>query len=67
MNFKLSQKAVISINTKYSKKIQELASANGKYLPTVVDVQAIAVQTGCVANNQKRREFYGSLPFFLIS
>lgn len=29
-----------------------------------MDVQAIAVQTGCVANNQKRREFYGSLPFF---
>jgi len=26
MNFKLSQKAVISINTKYSKKIQELAN-----------------------------------------
>ena len=62
MNFKLSQKAVISINAKYSKKIQELA--NTKYLPTVVDVRAIAVQTGCVANNQKRREFYGSLPFF---
>lgn len=26
MNFKLSQKAVISINAKYSKKIQELAN-----------------------------------------
>ena len=26
MNFKLSQKAVISSNTKYSKKIQELAN-----------------------------------------
>lgn len=36
MNFKLSQKAVISINTKYSKKIQELANTKWKYLPTVV-------------------------------
>lgn len=64
MNFKLSQKAVISINTNTARKFKNWPIRNGKYLPTVVDVQAIAVQTGCVANNQKRREFYGSLPFF---
>ena len=64
MNFKLSQKAVTSIHVNTARKFRNWQTQNGKYPLTVADAPEIAVQTGCVANNQKRREFYGSLPFF---